>query len=143
MENFKTNINDVVRPKMGSFFCALNRYGMKLLAQLRVDFSDLRDHRFNHNFNCASRLCLCGMEDETSTHFLLRCPRYSNLRSAYLTKISQIIKSDVSILPVDHLSHLLLYGSKSFNKISNDLILTETIVYIFKTKRFKTLEAFL
>ena len=53
------------------------------------------------------------------------------------------IKSDVSILPIDHLSHLLLYGSKSFNNISNDLILTETIVYIFKSKRFKTLEAFL
>ena len=128
---------------MGSFFCVRNKYGMKLLTQLRVDFSDLRDHRFNHNFNCASPLCSCGVEDETSTHFLLRCPRYSNLRSTCLTRVSQIIKSDVSILPVDHLSHLLLYGSNSFNGISNDLILTATIVYIFKTKRFKTLEAFL
>ena len=143
VENFKTNINDSIRPKMSSFCCIRNKYGMKLLTQLRIDFSDLRDHRFNHNFNCASPLCSCGMEDETSTHFLLCCPRYSNIRSIYLTKISQIIKSDVSILPIDHLSHLLLYGSKSFNKISNDLILTETIVYIFKSKRFKILEAFL
>ena len=143
VENFKTNINNIIRPKMSSFCCARDKYGMKLLTQLRVDFSDLRDHRFNHNFNCVSPLCSCGMEDETSTHFLLCCPRYSTIRAIYLNKISQIIKSDISILPIDHLSHLLLYGSKSFNKISNDLILTETIVYIFKSKRFKTLEAFM
>ena len=128
---------------MSSFCCARDKYGMKLLTQLRVDFSNLRDHRFNHNFNCVNPLCSCGMEDETSTHFLLCCPRYSTIRSTYLNKISQIIKSDISILPIDHLSHLLLYGSKSFNKISNDLILTETIIYIFKSKRFKTLEAFM
>ena len=90
-----------------------NKYGMKLLTQLRVDFSDLRDHRFNHNFNCASPLCSCGMEDETPTHFLLCCPRYSALRSIYLRKISQIIKSDVTILPKDHLSHLLLLWQQS------------------------------
>ena len=115
---------------------------MKLLTQLRVDFSDLRDHRFDHKFNCPSPTCSCGIEDETSTHFLLCCPRYSNLRHTYLSKISQIVKSDVTILPYDHLTDLLLYGSKAYNDITNELILTETILFIYKSERFKVLEAF-
>ena len=115
---------------------------MKRLTQIRVDFSDLRDHRFNHRFNCPSPICSCGTEDETTTHFLLSCPRYNNLRQTYLSKISQITNSDVTVLPKDHLSDLLLYGSKAYNEITNELILTETIVFIYKSERFKYLEAF-
>ena len=84
----------------------------------------------------------CGIEDETSTHYLLCCPRYRNLRRIYLSKISEITNSDVSILPTDHLTDLLLYGSKAYNSVSNDLILTETILFIYKSERFKHLEAF-
>ena len=115
---------------------------MKLLTQIRVEFSDLRDHRFNHNFNCRSPLCSCGIEDETSCHFLLCCPRYDTLRNSYLCKISDIVGSDVTIFPNDHLIDLLLYGSKAYNEVTNDLILNETIRYIFKSNRFKTFEAF-
>ena len=60
----------------------------------------------------------------------------------YLSNISQIVKSDVTIFPDDHLTDLLLYGSKSFNNISNELIINETINFIFKSERFKTLEAY-
>ena len=68
-------------------------------------------------------LCALGFDDAGSREFYVARSGISQiLRSVCLTKISQIIKSDVSILPVDHLSHLLLYDSKSFNKISNDLI---------------------
>ena len=105
-------------------------------------FSDLRDHRYNRSFNCPSPICSCGIEDETSSHFLLCCPRYNTLRQVYLSKISEITNSDVSILPNDHLTDLLLYGSKAYNSITNELILTETILYIYKSERFKHLEAY-
>ena len=141
LKKFKENINTLIRPQE-SFCCNKNKYGMKLLTQLRVDFSDLRDHRFNHNFNCRSPICSCGIEDETSTHFLLCCPRYNRLRIDYLSKISGIVKSDITVFPLDHLSDILLYGSESFNDISNNLILNETINFIFKSERFKTLEAY-
>ena len=141
VQKFKDGINGQIRPE-SSFCCNRNKHGMKLLTQIRVDFSDLRDHRFDHKFNCPSPLCSCGIEDETSSHFLLRCPRYNNLRQIYLSKISQIINSDVTILPEDHLTDLLLYGSKAYNDISNELILTETILFIYKSERFKHLEAF-
>ena len=142
LQNFKTNINNLIRPNSGSFSCKNNKYGMKLLTQIRVEFSDLRDHRFNHNFNCRSPLCSCGIEDETSCHFLLCCPRYNTLRNTYLCKISDIVNSDVTIFPNDHLTDLLLYGSKAYNEVTNNLILNETIIYIFKSNRFKTFEAF-
>ena len=115
---------------------------MSYLTQIRVDFSDIRDHRFNQKFNCQSPMCLCGIEDKTSARYLLCCPRYRNIRQTYLSKISEITNSDVSILPRDHLTDLLLYGSKAYNSISNDLILTETILFIYKSERFKHLEAF-
>ena len=141
LKNFKENINTLIRPE-GSFCCDSSTYGMKLLTQIRVDFSDLRDHRFNHKFNCLNPICACGREDETPTHFLLCCPRYNRLRSDYLSKISQIVKSDVTVFPKDHLTDLLLYGSESFNDITNNLILNETINFLFKSERFKTLEAY-
>ena len=139
-QTFKNKINEHIRSEP-NIFCEHNRQGMRRLTQIRVDFSDLRDHRFNHRFNCPSPKCTCGIEDETTSHFLLCCPRFTNIRPLYLSKISQITNSDVSILPVDHLTDLLLYGSKAFNAITNELILTETIIYIYKSERFKHLEA--
>ena len=141
VQTFKIKINECIRSEP-RFCCNRNRHGMSRLTQIRVDHSDLRDHRFNHNFNCRNPTCSCGIEDETTTHYLLCCPRYDNLRQSYLSKISQITNSDVSILPKDHLTDLLLYGSKAFNSISNELILTETILFIYKSERFKHLEAF-
>ena len=141
MQGFKNKINECIRPEP-SFICDRYRHGMKRLTQMRVDFSDLRDHRFNHRFNCPSPICSCGMEDETTTHFLLSCPRFSTYRQTYLSKISQIVNSDVSVLPKDHLTDLLLYGSKAYNSVTNELLLTETILFIYKTERFKDFEAF-
>ena len=141
VQKFKDKINNHIRPE-SSFCCNRNKHGMKLLTQIRVDFSDLRDHRFDHNFNCLSPLCACGIEDETSVHFLLRCPRYNTLRQSYLSKISQITNSDITILPNDHLTDLLLYGSEAYNDVSNELILSETILFIFRSERFKKFEAF-
>ena len=141
VQTFKNKINEHIR-SAPSVCIDQNRHGMRRLTQIRVDFSDLRDHRFNHNFNCPSPTCSCGVEDETTSHFLLCCPRYNALRQVYLSKISEITNSDVSILSSDHLTDLLLYGSKAYNKITNELILTETILFIYRSERFKHLEAF-
>ena len=74
-----------------------DKFGINLLTKIRVSFSDLCDHRFNHNFKRESPICLCGFEDETSVHFFLRCARYATQRTTLLSKISDIIGSDVSI----------------------------------------------
>ena len=67
----KTNLNKFVRPKGNIFFSIRHRFGIKLLSKIRVCLSDLRDHRFNHNFNCANPTCSCDFDDETSVHFFL------------------------------------------------------------------------
>ena len=140
--NFKTSINDFIRPKSNSFYSIRDKAGIKLLTRIRVTFSDLRDHRFNHKFNCVDPTCRCGLEDETPVHYFLCCPCYNTLRTDYLSKISEIVGSDISILPNDHLTHLLMYGSNVYNNVSNELILTGTIQFIKQSGRFKKIEAY-
>ena len=142
VQSFKKCLNDFISLPGHTFFGIYDKYGIKLLTKIRVSFSDLRDHRFNHNFNCESPLCQCGIEDETSVHFFLRCPLYTAQRSTLLCKISAIISSDVTVLPDEHLFFILVYGSNVYNFVSNKLILTETITYIRNSGRFTILEAF-
>ena len=132
------HIRDPQRPSFG----IIDIPGIKLLTKLRVEFSDLRSHRFSHSFNCVSPLCRCLHDEESNSHFLLRCPRYVPIRNQLLGNLSTIIGSDVSILPVQHLTNILLYGSNVYSKITNKLILIETINYIRKTGRFDILEDF-
>ena len=139
---FKTNLNKFIRPKGNTFYSIRDSYGIKLLTKIRVCFSDLRDHRFNHNFNCVNPTCFCGLGDETTVHFFICCPRYTILRNTYLSKISDILKSDISVLPDDHLTHVLMYGSNVYNNIINESIIKETIYFIKNSKRFEKLEAF-
>ena len=136
------DLNDFKRPAGNSVFAIRDKFGIKLLTKIRVNFSDLRDHRFNHNFNCENPICSCGIEDETSLHFFLRCPHFTTHRSILISKISDIIGSDVSVLPDEHLYSIIVYGSNVYNFGANGLIITETISYIRKSGRFAKLEAF-
>ena len=142
VQSFKKYLNVNIRPPGRSFFGVRDTFGIKLLTKIRVTFSDLRDHRFNHNFNCPTPTCSCGIEDETSAHFFLRCPLYPVQRTTLLSNISDLIHSDVTVLPNEHLLEILIYGSNVYNSISNHLILNLTITFIRNTGRFTNLEAF-
>ena len=132
VQSFKKYLNDFIRPPGHSLFGIRDKFGIKLLTKTRVSFSDLRNHRFNHNFNCESPICSCGIEDETSVHFFLRCPHYTTQRSTLLSKISYIIHSDVTVFPDEHLYHILVAM----------FITLETITYTRNTGRFTILEGF-
>jgi len=139
---FKKHLNTYIRPTGKSCYGITDSIGIKLLTKIRVGFSDLRDHRYNHKFNCASPVCSCRLDDETSEHFFLCCPLYRIQRNDLLSKISDIIGSDISVLPNDHLYHLLIFGSNVYNSICNKQILEESISFIKKSGRFNKLEAF-
>ena len=49
---FKSRLLSFTRPKGNSFYKICDARGFKNLTRIRVSFSDLRDHRYNHNFNC-------------------------------------------------------------------------------------------
>ena len=131
-----------IRPEKNHTCEILDKYGLKLLSCLRVDFSDLRSHRFDHNFNCADPTCKCELDEESTDHYLLRCPRFSFPRAALLRSVSDAVNPELLNLPHDHLSKILLFGSTVYNEISNKLIVEATIRFVKKSKRFKTLEAF-
>ncbi|MCH2389802.1 MAG: hypothetical protein MK234_03870 [Nitrospinales bacterium] len=140
---FKNAYKKTFIPPKPGYFGICDKFGIRLLTKIRVDCSDLRDHRYNHGFrNCPSPMCRCNTADETSEHFLARCPLFDAQRVPLLTTISSVLSNDISVLPDSHLSSLFMYGSKAYNSVTNKLILEATITYIKRTKRFSKLEAF-
>ena len=101
---FKSFYRKNIRPVKKDTYKILDRYGLKLLSCLRVDFSDLRVHRFNHNFNCSDPTCKCGFDEEST---------------ALLRSLSDAVNPAILNLPHDHLSQVLLSRSKYYNGITN------------------------
>ena len=102
---------------------------------LRLGLSHLQFHKFKHSFqDTLSSICNCGIV-ETTVHYLLHCPNFSNERLTFFDKLQSI---DANILSKDdsNISKLLLYGDHSFNDKKNTSILTALIEYIISTKRF-------
>lgn len=141
VEKFKHNYIKIMRPPKTKLFGINDRQGLRLLTRLRVDFSDLRQHRYNHHFNCLNATCRCLTENETSEHFLIRCPRFSLHRFTLFSNIAPVAP-DIIVLTDDQLSSILLYGSPTFNDITNKIILTSTIHFIKITGRFNKIEAY-
>ena len=140
---FKRKIFHVYRPLGSVVFKSLDIIGLKLLTRLRCDFSDLREHRFRHKFNCISPLCKCGCGEESTAHFLLKCPLYNRSRYYLLKNVINITNSfSIIQLSDEDLLNLLLYGSPNYSVIWNYNILSETIIYIKSTKRFDFIEAY-
>ena len=140
---FKTKLFNIYRPLAGLTSKSLDIKRLKLLTRLRCDFSDLREHRFRHHFNCVSPLCQCSNEEETTTHYVLKCPQYNNFRFTLFTNVINITNwFGIFHLPDEELLRILLNGSPSFNKTINCNILSETILYIKSTKRFDIIEAY-
>ena len=82
-----------------------------------------------------TQFCSCGNDVETSAHFLLHCPHYSNEKSTILNTIRSIKrhifnKNDLQI------TETLMYGDSSLDDKSKTLILNATIDFLFAAKRF-------
>ena len=142
---FKSHLNKTRGLNKKKVPCISDRQGIKYLTCLRVNHSDLREHRFSKNFNCPSPLCKCGLENETTEHFLLRCPNFNVPRGVLIQNVLKILEKNDIPCPTDDeiLCQILLYGHKSLPDNANSSILANTINYINKTKRFAILEAFI
>ena len=111
----------------------LTPFGGSCLSHLQL--SHLRFHKFKHSFqDTLNPICSCGIV-ETTVHYLLHCPNFSNERLTLFDKLQSI---DANILSKgnSNISKLLLYGDHSFNNEKNTSILTASIDYIILTKRF-------
>ena len=137
LSKFKAERIKPIRPPKRSVFKISDIVGVRLLTRLRLGFSHLQEHKFRHNFSSSSR-CICGDGDERTEHFLLRCPHFANTRSAVLEQVSDILKTDIKVLPEHRLGKILLYGDNNCNEIANKLIIKATIAFIKLSKHFDT-----
>ena len=105
---FKRELVRLVRQTKKSFFGIHDIEGVRLLTRLRVQFSDLREHKFRHKFQCSSPMCICQTGSENNEHFFLHCPRHSNHRRDLLDRISSAIDIDLGSLSSAVSCNLLL-----------------------------------
>ena len=68
LSKFKSSFLKTIIPPQKPYFHIADKYGLSLLTKLRVNFSDLREHRFRHNFNCQSPVCSCQSGNECIRH---------------------------------------------------------------------------
>ena len=115
---FKSQILALIRPKCQSIFKIHDTVGLKYIFQLRVGLSALRAHKYAHNFcDTPSYTCSCGLESETTTHFLLKCPYFTTQRSILISKLSSILQDthDLTREDDDTIVKFLLYGNESMS----------------------------
>ena len=60
--------------KKTPLFSVYDPLGVKRLTRLTLKFSHLNEHKFRYGFkDTLNNLCTCGVEVETTEHFLLHC----------------------------------------------------------------------
>ena len=109
--------------------------GLKLITRLRLGLSQPWFYKFKYNIQATLKpTCSCGTV-ETTIHYLLHCPNFSNERLTLFNKLQSI---DENILSKDdfNISKVLLFGGDSFNDVKNTSVLTASIEYILSTKCF-------
>ena len=93
-KQFKKTILDFIRPKENSIYAIHDISDLKLLTRLRLNFSDLNEHKFQHNYkDTINPMCTCGFEAETTDHYLLHYKLYTDLRLDLLNDIYAIKQS--------------------------------------------------
>ena len=132
---FKKKLLKFIRPSSFSVLRCHNPKGIKLLTRLRLGVSHLLEHKSKYGFlDLLNPMCSCSQNIETSTHFLIRSPNYSNERLTFLNIIRNI---DRNILNKNDLeiTETLLYGDSSLDDTSNTLIVNATMEFLFASNR--------
>ena len=80
-------------------------------------------------------MCACGLQTETTTHFLLHCPLFQSARQSLLINIKKI---DENLLEKhgELITKILLYGDEKFNLSCSKCITSSTIEFLVSTERF-------
>ena len=133
---FKTNILKFIRPSPNSVYNCHNPKGLKFITRLRLGLSHLREHKFKHSFqDIFNPLCSCGIDIESTEHFLLHCPQFVNERRTLLSNVGNINYKLLENTD-SNLTQTLLFGNTSFDITDNTKTLDATINFILLTKRF-------
>ena len=136
VNHFKSKLLKIIRPIQNSIFDVTNEEGIKLLTCLRLGLSHLNKHKFTHGFlDTLNPMCSCNTEEESVSHFFLRCPNFTHIRNGLMNEITNI-DLNISFLNDDNITNILLYGDKKFSSELNSKIINLTINFILSSKRF-------
>ena len=133
---FKKSILQFIRPSPSNTYNCFNTKGIKYVTRLRLGLSHLCDRIFKQGFlDALNLICNCGLDIETTCHYLLHCPSFINGRTLFLNDISRITKDALSSCEATFVK-LFLYGHDSFESATNTLILNTSVEYILSSRRF-------
>ena len=97
------------------------------------------EHKFKHNFqDCLNPICSCGLDIESTSHFLLHCPTFNDERYTLLSILNNI---DCKLLELtkSSLSQNLLYSNTLFDKEKNTIILNKQLNIFYSMKDSRSL----
>ena len=88
---FRKALLNFIWPTVNSTFGTNDDSGLKLLAHLRVGFSNLREHKSKHNFpDTLNPLCSCSLDTEDIYHCFICCQNLSNNRNVLFNGLNAI-----------------------------------------------------
>ncbi len=108
--------------------------------RLRLGLSHLKSHLFTYNL-VPSPLCGCGLEPETTEHYILRCPVFGVARIEMYHKMVDILDhSLLTALRTDSdIVNLFLFGHNELSTEKNKLIFEMAQTYINASERFSSI----
>ena len=120
----------------------LSAKGSRLLRKIRLGVSELAEQSHSKKLSTSSTCRFCTLNaDETPSHFLLHCPVFDKHRQPYLKKVRPLLQKCGLTLSAQNLlgmSQTLVRPSVEKNsRTLRENILSQTALFIFKTKRFK------
>ena len=136
VNKFKETIISFIRPKENSVFAIRDTKRLKLLTRLRLNFSELNEHKFRHGFkNTVDPMCKNAVLKQKQ-HFTFSCVAgYSNIRTELLNDIYTVDSSLVNY-PDEKLLNILLYELEYLRVKTNQSILKCAIKFLKSSECF-------
>ena len=118
------------------FDYALDRYSsVRIHTRLRLGACGLNYHPFKIAVK-SSPICCCGFDNETITHFFLKCPNHAALTSDLLTAAARIAFGQWFKYSEKQKVELFLFGSSDLSNNENVEIFSHVQHFIRESKRF-------
>ena len=133
---FRKCILTFIRPSPSSTHNYFKTKGIKYLTRLRLGLSHHRAYKFKHGFfDSLNPICSCGLDIETTCHYLLHYLNFINERTLPLNDVSRITRDALPSCETTFVK-LFLYGDNSFDSATNTLISNASVEYNLSSKRF-------
>ena len=111
-EMFHKKLLTFIRPLENDTYGVYDPLGVRLLKRLRLDFSQLREHKLRYNFDDTLNLLRsCFLETEDTEYYFLRCQNNLSFRTNITNDLNNVNTAMASLNQNDLLREVL-YGDK-------------------------------